>query len=74
MTWRSLLLAGVLVAGLAILLVGEPFRGHEALALALVIGGIAIAERPGRRRRGAQGLSRRSSFRDNRFPLVPDER
>ncbi|KQQ44611.1 hypothetical protein ASF58_20780 [Methylobacterium sp. Leaf125] len=44
-------------AGLAILLVGEPFRWHDALALALVIGGIAIAERPGRRRRGAQGLS-----------------
>ncbi|WP_238276043.1 DMT family transporter, partial [Methylobacterium goesingense] len=30
-------------AGLAILLVGEPFRWHEGLALALVIGGIAIA-------------------------------
>lgn len=37
-------------AGLAILLVGEPFRWHEGLALALVIGGIAIAERVGRRR------------------------
>ncbi|KQP41491.1 hypothetical protein ASF49_17135 [Methylobacterium sp. Leaf104] len=37
-------------AGLAILLVGEPFRWHEGLALALVIGGIAIAERLGRRR------------------------
>jgi drug/metabolite transporter (DMT)-like permease len=40
-------------AGLAILLVGEPVRWHDALALALVIGGIAIAERLGRRRRGA---------------------
>lgn len=37
-------------AGLAILLVGEPFRWNDALALALVIGGIAIAERLGRRR------------------------
>ncbi|MDB5646720.1 DMT family transporter [Methylobacterium sp.] len=36
-------------AGLAILLVGEPFRWHDALALALVVGGIAIAERLGRR-------------------------
>ena len=34
----------------AILLVGEPVRWHDALALALVIGGIAIAERLGRRR------------------------
>ncbi len=40
-------------AGLAILLVGEPVRWHDALALALVIGGIAIAERLGRRRRVA---------------------
>ena len=37
-------------AGLAILLVGEPFRWHDALALGLVIGGIAIAERLGRSR------------------------
>jgi drug/metabolite transporter (DMT)-like permease len=37
-------------AGLAILLVGEPFRWNDALALGLVIGGIAIAERLGRRR------------------------
>jgi len=42
-------------AGLAILLVGEPFRWHDALALALVIGGIAIAERLGRRRRRRRG-------------------
>jgi len=37
-------------AGLAVLFLGEPFRWNDALALALVIGGIAIAERLGRRR------------------------
>lgn len=33
---------------LAVLLVGEPFGGNEALALALVLGGIVCAERLGR--------------------------
>lgn len=37
-------------AGLAVLLVGEPFRTNDALALALVLGGIFIAERLGRRK------------------------
>ncbi len=36
-------------AGLAVLLVGEPFGLNEALALALVLGGIVCAERLGRR-------------------------
>ncbi len=37
-------------AGLAVLFLGEPFRWNDALALGLVLGGIAIAERLGRRR------------------------
>lgn len=37
-------------AGLAVVFLGEPFRWNDALALGLVIGGIAIAERLGRRR------------------------
>lgn len=37
-------------AGLAVLLVGEPFGANEALALALVLGGIVCAERLGRKR------------------------
>ena len=38
-------LVPVFGAGLAVLLAGEPFGRSEALALALVLGGIAIAER-----------------------------
>ena len=37
-------------AGLAVLVVGEPFGTNEALALALVLGGIFCAERLGRSR------------------------
>ncbi|MFD0934523.1 DMT family transporter [Methylobacterium trifolii] len=40
-------------AGLAVLLVGEPFGRTEALALALVLGGIVCAERLGRKPAGA---------------------
>lgn len=36
-------------SGLAILVVGEPFQWYQAAALALVLGGIVIAERFGRR-------------------------
>ncbi|MGU3539409.1 DMT family transporter [Methylobacterium sp. A54F] len=36
-------------AGLAVLILGEPFRWNDALALGLVLGGIFVAERFGRR-------------------------
>ncbi|KQP55173.1 hypothetical protein ASG40_09270 [Methylobacterium sp. Leaf399] len=42
-------LVPVFGALLAVVLVGEPFRWHDGLALALVLGGIYIAERFGRR-------------------------
>ncbi|NEU11353.1 DMT family transporter [Methylobacterium sp. BTF04] len=42
-------------AGLSILVVGEPFRWHDALALGLVLGGIVIAERFGRSTRRRSG-------------------
>ncbi|GJD50665.1 hypothetical protein OPKNFCMD_3408 [Methylobacterium crusticola] len=45
-------LVPVFGALLAVLLVGEPFGATEGLALALVVGGIAVAEAFGRRRAG----------------------
>lgn len=42
-------LVPVFGAFLAVVLVGEPFRWHDGLALVLVLGGIFIAERLGRR-------------------------
>ncbi|MDR7040155.1 drug/metabolite transporter (DMT)-like permease [Methylobacterium sp. BE186] len=42
-------LVPVFGAALAVLLVGEPFAWNDALALALVLGGIVVAERLGRR-------------------------
>ncbi|GEP03380.1 DMT family transporter [Methylobacterium oxalidis] len=42
-------LVPVFGAALAVLLVGEPFGWNDALALALVLGGILVAERLGRR-------------------------
>jgi drug/metabolite transporter (DMT)-like permease len=46
-------LVPVFGAFLAVVLVGEPFRLDNAVALALVLGGIYIAERLGRRSRTA---------------------
>ena len=43
-------LVPVFGAGLAILLLGEVFRLYHAVALALVLGGIALAETSSRRR------------------------
>ncbi len=38
-------LVPIFAAGLAIVILGEPFRLHHAIALALVLGGIALSER-----------------------------
>jgi drug/metabolite transporter (DMT)-like permease len=42
-------LVPIFAAFLAVLILGEPFAAYHAVALALVLGGIVIAERFGRR-------------------------